>query len=162
MPATTLKTTILPVLNMKKEGAVNKEPWYSHQLTPNKLKIFVEESRTGKSNDKAYIGTVTPVVAKRIKDICGKKVDKIMLESGAVRHSYSKDYHLLENDDILHYVDVINTATDIKPSGKKHLNNEVITFTKDINGKILFAVEVRIKHGGWLSLITCYRLHKKR
>ena len=85
-----------------------------------------------------------------------------MLESGAVRHSYSKDYHFLENEDILHYVDVVNTSADIKPSGKKHLNNEVIIFTKDINGKILFAVEVRVKHGGWLSLITCYRLNKKR
>jgi hypothetical protein len=39
--------------------------------------------------------------------------------------------------------------------------NEVITFTKDINGEILFAVEVRVNHGGWLSLITCYRLQKK-
>jgi hypothetical protein len=53
-------------------------------------------------------------------------------------------------------------GTDIRLSGKKHLSNEVITFTKDINGKILFAVEVRVNHGGWLSLVTCYRLHKKR
>jgi hypothetical protein len=141
---------------------MNKELWYSHQLTQNELKVFLEEARTGKSNDKAYIGTVTPAAARRIEDICGKKVGKIMLESGAVRHSYSKDYHMLEEDDILYYVDVINSATDILLSGKKHLNNEVITLSKDINGKILFAVEVRIKHEGWLSLITCYRLHKKR
>jgi len=85
-----------------------------------------------------------------------------MLESGAIRHSYSKEYHLLEKDDIFHYVDVVNTADDIRLSGKKHLNNDVITFTKDINGQILFAAEVRVNHGGWLSLITCYRLHKKR
>ena len=100
--------------------------------------------------------------AQRIEAVCGKKVGKIMLESGAVRHSYSKDYHLLENDDIFHYVDVVNTAVDIRLSGKKHLSNEVVTFTKDINGEILFAVEVRMNHGGWLSLITCYRLHKQK
>jgi hypothetical protein len=141
---------------------MNKNPWYSYQLTQNELKEFVEEALTGKSNNKAYIGTVTPATVQRIEVVCGKKVEKIMLESGAVRHSYSKDYHLLENDDVLHYVDVVNTTTDIRLSGKKHLNNEVITFTKDINGKILFAAEILVKHGGWLSLITCYRLHKKR
>ena len=141
---------------------MNKEPWYLHQLTQDELKDFVEESRTGKSNNKAFIGIVTPDADLRIDAICGKKVGKIMLESGAVRHSYSKDYHLLENDDIFHYADVVNTATDVRLSGKKHLNNEVIIFTKDINGKILFAVEVRANHGGWFSLVTCYRLHKKR
>ena len=146
----------------KKERAVGKEPWYTHQLTHEQLKLFIEEARTGKSNKKAFIGTVTPDAVQRIKSICGKKVQRIMLESGAIRHSYSKDYHLLEDDDIFYYIDVVNTSTDIQFSGKKHLNNDVLTFTKDINGKILFAVEVRVKHEGWLSLITCYRLHKKR
>ena len=140
---------------------MNKKPWYLHQLTQDELKVFVEKSRTGKSNDKAFIGTVAVDAAQRIEAVCGKKVGKIMLESGAVRHSYSKDYHLLENDDIFHYVDVVNTAIDIRLSGEKHLNNEVITFTKDINGEILFTVEVRVNYGGWLSLVTCYRLHKK-
>jgi hypothetical protein len=141
---------------------VKKEPWYLHQLTQDELKVFVEEARTEKSNDIAFIGIVAPDAAQRIESACGEKVGKIMLESGAVRHSYSKDCHLLENDDIFHYVDVVNTATDIRTSGKKHLNNNVITFTKDINGNILFAAELRIRHGGWLSLVTCYRLHKKR
>jgi len=89
------------------------------------------------------------------------KVEKVMLESGSVRHSYGKDCHLLENDDIFHYGDAVNTATEIRLSRKKHLNNTVITFTKDIHGQILSATEVRGKHGGWLSLVTCYRLHKK-
>jgi hypothetical protein len=105
---------------------MNKELWYLHQLTQDELKVFVEESRIGKSNNKAFIGTVTPAADQRIEAICGKKVGKIMLESGAVRHSYSKDYHLLENDDIFHYTDVVNTATDVWLSGKKHLNNEVM------------------------------------
>ena len=141
---------------------MEKEPWYIHQLTQDQLKFFIEEARIGKSNKKAFIGTITPDAVQRIESICGKKVKRIMLESGAIRHSYSKDYHLLENDDIFHYIDVVNSATDIQFSWKKHLNNIVLTFTKDINGKILFAVEVRVKHEGWLSLITCYRLHKKR
>jgi len=141
---------------------VKKEPWYLHQLTQDQLKLFIEEARTGKTNDKAFIETVVPAAAQRIEAVCGEKVVKIMLESGAIRHSYSKEYHLLEKDDILLYADVVNTATDICLSDKKHLNNNVITFTKDINGQILFATEVRVKHGGWLSLVTCYRLYKKR
>jgi hypothetical protein len=146
---------------VKKERSANIKPWYSHQLTRNELKEFVEKAQDGKNNYKAYIGIVTPAAAQRIEITCGEKVGKIMLESGAIRHSYSKDYHMLEKDDVLHYVDVVNTAADIRLSEKKHLSNKVITFTKDINGKILFAVEVRVKHGGWLSMITCYRLHKK-
>jgi len=141
---------------------VKKKSWYTQQLTQDQLKLFIEEARTGKSNEKAFIGAVTLNATQRIKAVCGKEVKNIMLESGAVRHSYSKDYHLLENDDIFHYVDAVNTSTDIKFSGKKHLNNDVITFMKDINVKILFAVEVRNKHKGWLSLVTCYRLQKKR
>jgi len=141
---------------------VEKEQWYTHQLTQEQLRLFIEEAHTGKNNKKAFIGNVTPDATQRIEAVCGKRVKYIMLESGAIRHSYGKDYHLLEKEDIFHYVDVVNTATDIQFSRKKHLNNDVITFTKDINGKILFAVEVRVKHDGWLSLITCYRLHKKR
>ena len=137
------------------------EPWYLHQLTVDELKFFVGEARIGKNNEKAYIGIITLAAAKRIEAVCGIKVEKVMLESGSVRHSYGKDCHLLENDDIFHYGDAVNSATEIRLSRKKHLNNTVITFTKDIHGQILFATEVRGKHGGWLSLVTCYRLHKK-
>jgi hypothetical protein len=147
---------------LKKENEVKIEPWYMHLLTQDQLKLFIEEARTGKTNEKAFIGTVTPAAVQRIEAVCGKKVVKLMLESGAIRHSYSKEYHFLEKDDIFLYADVVNTATDICLSDKKHLNNNVITFKKDISGQILFAVEVRGNHGGWLSLVTCYRLKKIR
>ena len=138
-----------------------KSRWFDHRLSTGELRQFVNEALEGKVNKKAFIGIVTPGAANRIESLCGKKVTAIMLESEAVRYSYGKSYHLLEKDDILHYAGVINTATDIQISGKRHQNNEVLTFTKDIDGTILFAVEVRVNHGGWLSLITCYRLHKK-
>jgi hypothetical protein len=38
----------------------------------------------------AYIGTVVSATAQRIEAISGEKVKKIMLESGAIRHSYRK------------------------------------------------------------------------
>ena len=91
-----------------------KEPWYIHQLTHDELKVFVEKARTGKTNDNAFIGIVASAAVQRIEALCGKKVEKIMLASGAVRHSYGKVYHLLGKDDIFHFVDVVNTATDIR------------------------------------------------
>jgi hypothetical protein len=84
-----------------------------------------------------------------------------MLESEAVRHSYGKKYHLLENDDIFHYHDVVNTAADYisqsqnAPFGRPSLGIGSIAITKDIHGEILFAAEVRVNHDGWLSLVTC-------
>jgi hypothetical protein len=136
---------------------MNKEPWYLRQLTQNELKTFIEEARTGKSNDKAFIGTVTPAAARRIEDVCGKKVGNVLLESGAIRHSYKKSNHNLKDDDLLHIVNAINTATDIKVSEESHQNNECLKICKNIGGEITFVMEVRIHYGGWLSLVTCYR-----
>ena len=66
---------------------MKKEKWYKRQLTQDELKVFIEEARTGKNNNQAFIGIVETSAAQRIEDICGKKVTKIMIESGAIRHS---------------------------------------------------------------------------
>ena len=142
----------------KKEMSVGKEPWYIHQLNQDQLKLFIEEARTGKSNKKAFIGTVTPDAAQRIEAVCSKKVKNIMLERESIRHSFKKVSHKLKNDDLLHIVNAINTATDIKLSNTKHQNNECLEIYKEIGGKIIFTMEVRIHYGGWLALVTCYRL----
>ena len=139
---------------------MNKEPWYFHQLTQDELKVFIEEARTGKSNDKAFVGIVETNAVQRIEAACGKKVGKIMLESGAIRHAYKKTNHNLKNEDLLHIVDAINTATDIEVSAKKHQNNKCLEICKDIDGKITFIMEVRIQYGGWLALVTCYRQNR--
>ena len=93
-----------------------------------------------------------------IEDICDKKVEKIMIESGAIRHSYKKANHNLKDDDLLHIVDAINTSTDIKVSTTKHQSNKCLEICQDIDGKIIFIMEVRIHYGGWLALVTCYRI----
>jgi hypothetical protein len=139
---------------------MKKEPWYSHQLTQDELKVFVEEARIGKSNSNVFVGTVTPAAAKRIEAVCNKKVEKIMLESGAVRHAYKKVNHNLKDDDLLQIVEIINTATDIQVSNIKHQNNECLEISYNLDGKIILILEVRIHYGGWLSLVTCYRTKK--
>lgn len=139
---------------------MKKEPWYIHQLTQDQLMLFIEEARTGRSNKKAFIGTVTSDAAKRIEAVCKKKVKNIMLESEGIRHSLKKASHNLKSNDLLHIVDAINTATDIKVSDTTHQNNKCLEICKDIGGKITFIIEVRIHYGGWLALVTCYRLNR--
>jgi hypothetical protein len=136
---------------------MKKKPWYLKQLTYDELRIFIEEAKTGKNNDKAFIGTVTPEAAQRIQAVCSKTVKNIMLESEGIRHSFKKASHNLNDNDLLHIVDAINTASDIKISNMTHQNNECLKISKDIGGKITFVMEVRIHYGGWLALVTSYR-----
>jgi hypothetical protein len=139
---------------------MKKEPWYIHQLSQDQLRLFIDEARTGKSNKKAFIGTITLNAAQRIQAVCSKKVKNIMIESEGIRHSFKKDSHNLNNDDLLHIVDAINTASDIRLSNTQHQNNECLEISKNIGGKIIFVMEVRIHYGGWLALVTCYRLNR--
>ena len=81
-----------------------------------------------------------------------------MLESEGIRHSFKKAGHKLKDDDLFHIVDAINTATDIMLSNTTHQNNECLEMCKNIGGNITFVMEVRIHYGGWLALVTCYRL----
>jgi hypothetical protein len=83
-----------------------------------------------------------------------------MIESSSIRNSLKKASHNLKDDDFFHITGAINTATDIKVSNKKHQNNECIEICKDIGGKISFIMEVRTHYGGWLALVTCYRLNR--
>jgi hypothetical protein len=134
--------------------------WYTCQLTTEELKEFIDEARKGKDTRKAFVGTVMPEARQRIKAICGKDVKAIILESSAVRHAYSKKNHNLEDNDLTHIIEVINTATGIELSDKSHQDNIVLTFKKDINGELDFVEEVRMKHNGQLALVTCYRPKK--
>ena len=134
--------------------------WYKNILNQDQLKLFIEEAKTGKGNKKAFIGVIEPDAMKRIETSCGKKAGNIMLESEGIRHSYKKENHNLKDDDLLHIVDAINTATEIKVSNKTHQNNVCLEICKDIDGKLTFIMEVRIHYGGWLTLVTCYRKKK--
>jgi hypothetical protein len=138
----------------------NKVEWYSHQLTTEELKKFIEESRTSGSDNHAWIGNVEAGTALRIKAISGVEVSKIMIEGGAIRHSYNKARHNLEDNDLLHAAEIINKTKSIELSTQKHRGSDVLIFKSDSNGEIIFLKAVRPKHGGWLSLVTCYRPQK--
>ena len=139
---------------------MKKDNWYKKQLNREELRDFIKNAIAGNKNDKAFIGIVESDAAQRIEKISGKKVGKIMIESEGIRHSLKKSSHNLRDDDLLNIVDAINTATGIKISNKRHQNNECLEICKDIGGKITFVMEIRIHYGGWLALVTCYRLNR--
>ncbi|GHT72102.1 hypothetical protein FACS1894110_26340 [Spirochaetia bacterium] len=130
-----------------------------HQLSQQELRQFIDESRNGKDNKKVFIGTIEPETAEKIKNICGEDLSDIVLDSEHVRHSYNKINHNLESDDILHSVEVINNAIEIKLSPKLNHGSKVLIFKGSVNGGIFFAEGIHSKNG-YLSLITCYRPKK--
>jgi hypothetical protein len=147
-----------------KEARNPENEWYSHQLTIWELEKFIDEARNGKDNQKAFIGTVEPEAAKRIKDISGEDISngtmvRIMLDSEHIRHAYNKISHNLESNDVLYAVEVINNATEIKLSPKLNHGSKVLIFKGNVHGEIYFAEGIHSK-AGYLSLITCYRPKK--
>jgi hypothetical protein len=140
-----------------------EDRWFESQLTQSEFEEFVNEAKNSQNNTaikRVYIGNVTPDAARRIETISGKKMAKIMVDNGQIRHSYKKSSHYLEPDDIFHIKDVINTATDISMSDKEFLHNPVLIFKKEINGEITFLVQVRAQYGGWLAFADCWRQKK--
>jgi hypothetical protein len=73
-----------------------------------------------------------------------------------MKHTQKRTKKPLDGD-LLRLVNIINIATDIKNSRIHHQNNECLEITHNIDGNITFVVEVRVKFGGWLALVTCYR-----
>jgi hypothetical protein len=136
----------------EKDGVVEKEPseakWYTRQLTQEEFINFISESLANKENRKAHIGMITYEAHQRIKDVCGKMMSNIMLESGTVRHCINKSSHNLWENDILLIPEIINTATDIQVSDTMNQNNECLEFRKDIDGDITLVVEARMNYGG--------------
>ena len=141
------------------------EKWFSHQLTAEEFRNFVDEAQNSQDNSQirqAFIGVVAPDAAERVKAVSGKTVSKIMIDNGQIRHDYKKASHNLEPDDVFHIIDVINTATNITLSEKEFLESPALIFEKDLGGNVTFLVQVRSAFGGWLAFADCWRQKKKR
>jgi hypothetical protein len=85
----------------------------------------------------------------------------ITTDTSGIIHAMEKKEHNLEPDDLLHAVDVINTAEDVTLSPKKHQNNKVLVFKKDINGELTILAEIRSKYGH-LTVFDAWRKEKAR
>jgi hypothetical protein len=131
-------------------------------LTKAQLRAFVEETKLPGEKKRAVLGTVTADAAARVRHLTGISVSTIILDSDRVKHSYGKTSHNLENDDLLHMVDGINTTTDVVRSPKDNFCSPVVIFSDDIYGEIHFVEGVHKKEDGFISLVTAYRDKKMR
>jgi hypothetical protein len=138
-----------------------KKEWVFHQLSREEYTAFVERAKAGEKHAKAFVGTIEPTAAKKIAEICGKTVSRVMVDSDAVWHAWKKKHHNLLDDDFLHFLDAVNAADSMEVSTKMHQDNQVLLFKKDINGIIVFLAEVREKNN-WLAFMDCWRLKKQR
>ena len=128
-----------------------------------KLLEFIEESLKKRDvpNKRVMIGKINEDAQERIEAKCGKKVKDIDIDKDSIIHALTQLHHNLEPEDILLAVDVINTATDIELSDKKHQNCDVLVFQKDIDGDITFLTEVHAKNG-FLLVCDAWRQKKAR
>jgi putative MATE family efflux protein len=118
------------------------------------------ENRHG-AYKRIVIGYVHPSAQKRIEELCHAKVSEIDIDNSGIVHAVTKVHHNLSPDDLLDAVDVINTATDISLSGKKHKDNDVLVFSKDIDGEITFLTEVHVTND-YLMIFDAWRKKKAR
>jgi hypothetical protein len=103
------------------------------------------------------IGTKTYIESKL--DI---KIKEIDIDKHGVIHAMKKVEHNLEPDDLLYAVEVINTSNDITISDKKHKQNIVLNFKKDMGGgELTILTEVHAKDG-YLLVFDAWRQKKAR
>jgi len=119
---------------------------------------FIKHSLNSKGdkNKKIKIGETTENTKTRIK----KNVSNIGIDNHGIIHSSQKK-HNLEPDDLLKAVDIINNADEIKMSNRKHQQNEVISFIKDINGNIELLAEIH-ESKDFLMVFDVWRKNKVR
>jgi transcription elongation factor len=128
----------------------------------NFLDLIEETQKNRKSSYKRiHIGNINDEAQKRIENICGVKISEIDIDNSGIIHAIKKAEHNLQPDDLLNVVDVINTATDISISKKKHKTNDVLVFKEDIDGEITFLVEIHEKND-YLLVFNAWRQKKAR
>lgn len=118
---------------------------------------FINQSlaNRGEKNKKIKIGETTENSRKNI----GKDVTNIGIDNHGIIHAHKKK-HNLEPDDLLHAVDIINNADEVKQA-RKHSDNDVASFIKDINGNIELLAEIH-ELQDFLMVFNAWRQKKVR
>ena len=139
---------------IRKRGKVKME-WFKYQLNQNELRQFIKSAREGKSRN-VLVGKISRKTSKKIKDLTGDNITKIILNSSSVIHAEKKSSHHLKENDVLRRAEVINNPKEVTISPDKNRGNMVLIFKGDIGGTITFVEGIHQKHEE-LSLITAYR-----
>jgi hypothetical protein len=107
------------------------------------------------------IGLISENTKELLKNKYAFSLQDIDIDKDGIIHAIDKPAHNLEPDDLLNAADVINTGQDVTLSTKKHQNNEVLIFKKDIDGELNILAEVR-KKNGYLLVFDAWRKQKAR
>ena len=124
--------------------------------TKEEVKQFLSDTIDTTKDRRISLGEVSESAKKRIKDKTGKDVNRIILDSGEIRHAMKKTAHNIELSDLERIGEIVNSTNDITLEDKKHQNNDVIRFVEEVDNGINLIMEFRAKKGD-LSLVTAYR-----
>lgn len=137
--------------------AVNSDnPKKLTTATKEEVKQFLSDTIDTTKDRRISLGEVSESAKKRIKDKTGKDVNRIILDSGEIRHAMKKTAHNIELSDLERIGEIVNSTNDITLEDKKHQNNDVIRFVEEVDNGINLVMEFRAKKGD-LSLVTAYR-----
>lgn len=123
---------------------------------------FIEKHKNSKENERVSLGAISWEAKNRIKDKTGLNVERVILDSDSIRHTFNNPNHNLEPNDLDDMKDVIETSTDISLSSNKNaVGNPVIVFKKQEPNGVILCEEYRAKKKE-LELQTAYRIKKNR
>jgi len=124
--------------------------------TKEEVKQFLKDAINTKEERRISLGSVSDSAKERIKDKTGKDVNRIILDSGEIRHAMKKPEHHINLSDLERIGEIVNSTNEITLEDEKHQNNDVIRFVEEVENGINLIMEFRARKGD-LSLVTAYR-----
>jgi hypothetical protein len=124
--------------------------------TKEEVKQFLKDAINTKEERRISLGNVSDSAKERIKDKTGKDVNRIILDSGEIRHAMKKPEHHINLSDLERIGEIVNSTNEITLEDEKHQNNDVIRFVEEVENGINLIMEFRARKGD-LSLVTAYR-----
>lgn len=100
-------------------------------------------------------------MCNNIKNITGKAVKRIVLDTSSVKHSLKKVEHHITSDDIKKIPKIVNKNSTFQMEKTKHQNNIVLHFYERKTNGLQIVMEVRGGKGD-LALVTMYRPKKAK
>lgn len=131
-----------------------------YTATKEELKQFLENSIKTNENKRISLGVVSEKARTSIKNKTGFEVNRIILDSGEIRHAMKKKEHHIELSDLEKITEIVETPASISLEPTKHQNNSVVRFIESKKNGINILMEFRSGKGD-LSLVTAYRVKKQ-
>ena len=134
---------------------------YQKIASPKEVKAFLNSTKTAKKHQKISISKVNDTVKADVKNMTGKDVKRIVLDTSSVNHSLKKTEHHISADDIRKIPGIINKNSTVTLETKLHQNNYVLHYQEKKSNGLHILMEVRGGKGD-LALVTMYRQKKAK